>query len=199
MAGTKRRESTSRKVFQLLRIPAARQINERGIELVKHFEGCELTAYEDEVGVLTIGYGHTGLQHDDGTVYEGRRITQAEAEYLLRYDMHQFEARVGALVHVPLDDDEFAALVSFDFNTGALGRSMLLRRLNESNYSAAADEFPRWVYAGGKIYRGLVRRRQSERDLFLGLTPYIMERSEAKQGREPARWKRAVQPEGGEP
>src|SRR2546423_1276525 len=108
MGGKKRRAATSRKVFNVLRVPATRQINQRGIELVKEFEGCELKAYQDEVGVWTIGYGHTGLQHNDGTVYEGRRITQQQAEDLLHYDTHQFEARVCTFVTVPVSDDEFS-------------------------------------------------------------------------------------------
>ena len=151
-----------------------RKINQRGIDLVKHFEGCYLKAYQDSVGVWTIGYGHTGLQHKDGTVYRGRVITQAKAEELLRYDMRQFEARVETFVKVPLSDDQYAALVSFDFNTGGLGKSTLLRMLNDYNIAGAADQFLRWNKAGGKVLRGLTRRRASERNLFLGKTPYIV-------------------------
>jgi lysozyme len=157
---------------KLLR-PESRQINERGLELVKHFESLFLDAYQDSVGVWTIGWGHTGLQHKDGTVYEGRMITKEEAESLLQYDMRQFEERVSTFVVVPLDDDQFSALVSFDFNTGGLAKSTLLRVLNEGNYFGAADQFLRWNKAGGKVLRGLTRRRQSERNLFLGGTPYI--------------------------
>lgn len=152
-----------------------RTINQRGLTLVKHFESLFLKAYQDSVGVWTIGWGHTGLQHNDGTVHRGRVITKAKAEELLAYDMHQFETRVSALVKVPLTDDQFAALVSFDFNTGALHRSTLLRKLNAKDYAGAAAEFPKWNRAGGQVLRGLTRRRNSERRLFEGKTPFIIE------------------------
>lgn len=151
-----------------------RAISERGFELVKHFESLYLTAYADPVGVWTIGWGHTGLQHKDGTVFPGRKISKATAEQLLAYDMDQFENRVSALVKVPLTDDQFSALVSFDFNTGALHKSTLLRKLNEGDYEGAADQFLLWNKAGGRVLRGLTRRRQSERNLFLGKTPFIV-------------------------
>jgi lysozyme len=149
-------------------------INSRGLTLVKHFEGCQLRAYRDEVGVWTIGYGHTGLQHKDGTVHAGRVISQADAERLLAYDMHQFEARVNTFVKVPLTDDQFAALVAFDFNTGSLHKSTLLRLLNESKYKAAAGQFVRWNRAGGRVLRGLTRRRLSERNLFNGDADFLV-------------------------
>jgi lysozyme len=163
------------------------------LTLVKEFEGLSLKAYRDEVGVLTIGYGHTGYQHQDGTVYAGMTITKAQADNFLEYDMHQFEARVGALVKVPLTDDEFAALVSFDFNTGSLSTSTLLRKLNKGDYTGAADQLLRWVHAGGKVYRGLVRRRESERNLFLGKTPYIVETVMLGKGKS-VRWKNHIAP-----
>lgn len=145
-----------------------RQINAKGLALVKHFEGCSLKAYQDEVGVWTIGYGHTGLKHNDGTVCNGRTIDLEEAEQLLLYDMDNFDADVVATVEVPMTDDQFSALVSFDFNTGSLGTSTLLRKLNGGDYSGAADELLRWNRAGGKVLRGLTLRRQAERSLFLG-------------------------------
>jgi lysozyme len=159
---------------------------------VKEFEGCQLTAYRDEVGVWTIGWGHTGLQHNDGTVYRGRTITQQQADQLLRYDMHQFEARVSTLVKVPLTDDQFSALVSFDFNTGSLGTSTLLKLLNRRQYEQAGDQLLRWVYAGGRVYKGLVRRRRSERNLYRGETPFIVTTVGMKRGTKPVRFKNAV-------
>jgi lysozyme len=152
----------------------ARQINDAGLTLVKHFEGFYGDAYRDEVGVWTIGYGHTGLQHKDGTVFRGRTVTRAEADQLLQYDMHQFEARVSALVSVPLNDNEFSALVSFDFNTGGLSNSTLRALLNRDDREAAADQFLRWNRAGGRVLAGLTRRRQSERNLFLSILPAIV-------------------------
>jgi lysozyme len=151
-------------------------ISTAGLEMVKHFESLFLNAYvdnDDGNGVWTIGYGHTGLQHEDGTVYRGRKITAAEAERLLTYDMNQFENRVLSLVKVPLKQHEFDALVSFDFNTGGLtlerGRpSTLLRYLNTGNKAAAMEQLMLWDNDNGKEQPGLVRRRHAEREMFLG-------------------------------
>lgn len=151
-----------------------RHINQDGLELVKHFEGFYTKAYKDPVGVLTIGWGHTGLTHQDGTVYPGRTITRAEGEQLLKHDMGVFEKRVERLVEVPINDNQFSALVSFDFNTGGLEKSTLLKKLNAYDSEGAAREFEKWVFAGGKKLAGLVRRRKSERNLFLSQKPYIV-------------------------
>lgn len=152
---------------------STRHINDRGLELVKHFEALYLEAYQDEVGVWTIGWGHTGLKHRDGTVFHGRTITEDEAQALLRYDMQVFESRVVSLIHVELDDDQFSSLVSFDFNTGGLENSTLRRLLNAEDYEAAAGQFTRWDKAGGQRLKGLTRRRISERRLFNGEDPFI--------------------------
>lgn len=151
-----------------------RHISQDGLDLIKHFEGLYLTAYKCPAEVWTIGYGHTGLKHKDGTVHPGRVITQEKAEQLLRHDMQAFEKRVASLVRAPLNDDQFAALVSFDFNTGALGKRTLLKKLNAGDYVGSADELLKWTRAGGKILKGLVRRRQSERNLFLSVRPFLV-------------------------
>lgn len=150
-----------------IRMIISHNVTERGLALVRHFEGLYLKAYPCEAGVWTIGYGHTGLQHKDGTVFHGRVITETEALKLLEYDLNQFEARVKALVKVPLSGAQFDALVSFDFNTGALHKSTVLKRLNAGDYSGAADALLMWTRAGGKVQPGLVRRRKAERHLFL--------------------------------
>ncbi len=142
-------------------------VSATGLQLVKHFEGLFLRAYKCPANVWTIGYGHTGLKHNDGTVKPGRRITAAEAEALLLQDLNtKYAPAVRRLVKVPLRQRHFDALVSFHFNTGALGRSTLLRRLNEGDFKAAASEFNKWTRGGGKVLPGLVRRRRSERHLF---------------------------------
>jgi len=151
-----------------------RYINERGLDLVKHFESLYLKAYKCPGGAWTIGWGHTGLKHNDGTVYAGRTITEHQATELLRHDMETFCERVESFVTVPLNNDQFDALVSFDFNTGALHKSTLLKKLNSGDYAGAANEFPKWNKAGGKVLRGLVRRRESEQNLFLGKEKYIV-------------------------
>jgi GH24 family phage-related lysozyme (muramidase) len=141
-----------------------RQINAKGLQVIKSFEGLALTAYRDVVGVLTIGYGTTR------GVRAGMRITRDQAEELLKIDLHRFETAVSKLVKVPINDNQFSALVSFSYNVGegALGSSTLLRLLNQRNYSAAANEFLRWNRAGGRALAGLTRRRKAERSLFLG-------------------------------
>lgn len=149
-----------------------------GFDFIRHFEGLYLSAYRCPAGVWTIGYGHTGLQHRDGTVYSGRTITKAEAERLLAYDLQQFEARVNTFVTVPLSQTQFDALVSFDFNTGGLRSSTLLRKLNRGDYDGAAEQFLLWdkVTKNGKKVRvaGLTRRRKSEKRLFENLPPFIV-------------------------
>lgn len=157
-------------------IDGVKRINAKSVKLIQHFESCFLKAYKDPVGVWTIGWGHTGLRHQDGTVHAGREITQAEADKLFRYDMTQFEKRVSAFVKVPLTPDQYGALVAFDFNTGGLRRSTLLKKLNAKDYAGAADEFLKWNKAGKpkKVLPGLTRRRRSERRLFLGKDPAIL-------------------------
>jgi len=140
------------------------QVNEAGLALIKSFEGCELTAYQDAVGVWTIGYGHTG----DEWCTPGRSITQEEADTLLEGDLHRFEDGVNALCARSLTSNQFSALVSFAYNLGlgALEQSTLMRFVNEGDFTAAAQQFGLWVYAGGEMLEGLVRRRAAEAKLF---------------------------------
>ena len=140
-----------------------RFINEAGLNLIKDFEGLRLNAYQDAVGVWTIGYGHTR------TAYPGQYVSEAGATALLREDIATFERAVSSAVQVPLTDNQYAALVSFAFNvgSGALNSSTLLRRLNSGDYYGAANELLRWNRAGGRELYGLTRRREAERSLFL--------------------------------
>ena len=137
--------------------------NAAGISLIKQFEGVRLTAYQDMVGVWTIGYGHTGPE-----VKKGLSITQQQADQLLAADLQTFETGVGKAVTVPLNANQFSALVSFSYNLGLanLQSSTLLRLLNQGDYAGAAAQFPRWDRAGGQIVAGLRRRRQAEQALF---------------------------------
>lgn len=145
------------------------QTSEKGIALIKQFEGCKLTAYQDSVGVWTIGYGWT--QPVDGKpIRAGMTINQETAERLLKTGLVSYESDVSRLVKVGLTQGQFDALVSFTYNLGArsLSTSTLLRKLNAGDYAGAADEFLRWNKAGGKVLNGLTRRREAESDLFLG-------------------------------
>ncbi len=143
----------------------ARRINAAGLSHVKQWEGLKLVAYQDVAGVWTIGYGHTSAAGIP-KVREGMRISEKEAEDILRADLAKFEERVERLVTVPLTDNQFAVLVSFDFNTGALHKSTLLKKLNALDYNAVPGELMKWVNAGGKKVQGLVNRRAAEAGLW---------------------------------
>ncbi len=135
-----------------------------GINLIKEFEGLELSKYRDAVGLWTIGYGHLIRS---GETFE-RSLTEQEAEALLRKDLLESERGIRRLVSVPLTQNQFDALVSFVFNVGVgrLATSTLLKKLNAQDYRGAADELPKWNRAGGNVLPGLTRRRQAERALF---------------------------------
>lgn len=141
------------------------KINQKGIDLIRHFEGLYLESYKCPAGVWTIGYGHTG------GVSAGEKISEEKAEDLLREDLGRFEKGMEELVKVKLNEDQFSALVSFSFNLGLgnLSKSTLLKKLNTGDYAGAADEFPKWRKAAGKVLQGLVKRRAAERELFLSL------------------------------
>ncbi|APR37947.1 lysozyme [Paraburkholderia sp. SOS3] len=137
--------------------------NQAGFNLIRQFEGLRLIAYTDVVGVLTIGYGHTGPDVKPGLV-----ITQAQADQLLGDDLSRFESGVDRLVTAPVNGNQYSALVSFSYNLGlgSLQNSTLLRLLNEGDYNGAAQQFPRWDMAGGQHLPGLLKRRQAEQSLF---------------------------------
>lgn len=144
------------------------KISGNGFNLIKQFEGCKLTAYQDSVGVWTIGYGWT--QPVDGKpVSKGMTITQQKANDLLTEGVAQYEKGVTNLVTVSVNQNQFDALVDFAYNLGvnALKGSTLLKKLNAGDYSGAANEFTKWNKAGGKELAGLTRRREAEKSLFL--------------------------------
>lgn len=133
------------------------------IPLIKEFEGCKLKAYKCPADVWTIGYGHTY------GVKEGDEITQQEADRLLADDVNSFTAGVQRLVSSDINRNQLGALVSFAFNLGLgnLRHSTLLKLVNAGDFVGAANQFPRWNKAGGKVLPGLTRRREAEKKLFL--------------------------------
>ena len=133
-----------------------------GTKILKFFEGCRLTAYQDSVGVWTIGYGHTK------GVYDGMTITQEEAEQMLLAELEEYEGYIEKYVTVPLTQNQFDALVVWVYNLGPTNfrNSTLLKELNAGNYNAAGQEITRWNKAGGKVLAGLVKRREAEAKLF---------------------------------
>lgn len=138
-------------------------MNEAGLNLIKSFEGCKLTSYYDSVGVITIGFGHTGSD-----VEEDMTITQDQADALLASDLKKFEDGVNSLVTTDISENQHAALVSFAYNLGlhSLSTSTLLKLVNEDNFDDAAPQFLRWNRAGGQVLAGLTRRREAEMELF---------------------------------
>jgi lysozyme len=139
------------------------KVSELGLALIRRFEGCRVKAYQCPAKVWTIGYGHTK------TAKPGMQISLAEANYLLQQDVAIFEQAVSKLVTVPINQNQFDALVSFAFNvgTGALANSTLLTTLNRRNYLGAADQFLRWSKVGNTTLKGLLDRRTEERKIFL--------------------------------
>lgn len=141
---------------------------ERGYELIKKFEGCRLKAYPDPGtggDPWTIGWGHTGPD-----VFPGLTITQAQADSLFEKDIKPRVKSVKEMIKREYTDDQLCALLSFAYNCGtvALQKSTLLRYFNEGKTLDAADQFLLWNRAGGRILSGLTKRRQAERELFLG-------------------------------
>ena len=142
-----------------------RHITQNGIDLIKRFEGFSRTVYFCPAGYLTIGYGHVVKPHEDFSA----GIDEAQAEELLRQDAVIAERAVLRLISVPLTDDQFDALVSFTYNLGggALQRSTLRRKINREEHTDVPKQFMRWVWAGGRKLKGLVRRREAEAMLYM--------------------------------
>lgn len=138
-------------------------INDAGRGIITTYEGCRLTAYKCPRGIWTIGYGHTG-----NSVKPGLRISQHYADGILGSDLERFEQAVSELCP-NLNQNQFSACVSLVFNIGieAFKASTLLQKIQAGDFQGAADEFPRWVHAGGQTLPGLVKRRAAERALFL--------------------------------
>ena len=142
-----------------------RHITQNGIDLIKRFEGFSRTVYFCPAGYPTIGYGHVVKPHEDFLA----GIDEAQAEELLRQDAVIAERAVLRLINVPLTDGQFDALVSFTYNLGggALQRSTLRRKINREEHADVPEQFMRWVWAGGRKLKGLVRRREAEGLLYI--------------------------------
>ena len=135
-----------------------------GIDLIKHFEGCELKAYKCPAGVWTIGYGHTkGVEPED-------EWSEDHANHMLEVELEEYEGYVSKYVTAPLGQNQFDALVSWTYNLGGgnLSASTMLKVLNAGEYDEVPNQMLRWNKAGGKVLEGLTRRRQAEADMFCG-------------------------------
>ncbi len=144
-------------------LPTPFRYSDQGYALTKNFEGLRLTAYQDQAGVWTIGYGHTGPD-----VHAGLTITEALADTLLEHDVTRSAATVNRAVTAQITQSQFDALVDFGFNLGcgSLLGSTLLRHLNAGEFVLAAAQFPLWDHAGGAVVPGLLARRKAEMALF---------------------------------
>ena len=145
-------------------------MNAAGLDLLKSFESCRLTAYLDGAGVVTLGWGHTG---PDVSILD--TCTQEQADAWLVEDVAHTETELGHMLIAPVTSNPFAALVCLGYNigVGALHQSTLLKFVNDGDAAQAVEQFLRWDHIAGAESAGLLRRRQAERDLFL--TPDIIE------------------------
>lgn len=138
-----------------------RAINESGLDLIKQFEGLSLEPYQDQGGLWTIGYGHR-------CTADQAPITTEQAEQLLSDDLLAPEVTIENSVTVPLNDNQYSALVCFAFNIGVgnFSKSMLLTLLNDGRYEYVPMQLARWNRVDGEISAGLSRRRAAEMDLW---------------------------------
>lgn len=143
-------------------------LSDEGIALIKRFEGFRREAYRDAAGVWTIGYGHTGRAAPP-PVTPGMTITPEEGEAILKADLEVFIAEISPLIETGLTANQFSALVSFAFNVGSanFARSSVLRAVNEGRLDDVPGRLALWNKAGGRVLRGLVRRRMAEGELFM--------------------------------
>ena len=140
----------------------------KGIPIIRKFEGLKLKAYLCPAGVWTIGYGNT-FYVNGSKLQDGENISLDRAFKLLFFVVQKFESEVSKLVKSSINDNQLGALTSFAFNVGAgnLAKSTLLKKVNANpNDVTIRDEFMRWTKAGGKVLNGLVTRRKAEADLY---------------------------------
>ncbi|MCY4781759.1 lysozyme [Sphingobacterium sp. UT-1RO-CII-1] len=146
------------------------RVGEKGLSLIKKFEGWYSKPYLDPIGIPTIGYGFTYyLPSRKKVTMQDKALTLQEGEVMLKEVLKGYEGDVLRLVKKPLTQNQFDALVSFTYNLGGynLSKSTLLKKINiNPNDSAIAGEFVKWNRAGGAVLKGLTRRREAERDLY---------------------------------
>ena len=144
-------------------------VSKNGLNLIKEFESFKSKPYLCPSGVPTIGYGSTYYPDGKKVTLQDKEITEQKASEILEYIANKdFGNNINKVVKVPLNQNQFDALVSFAYNVGNgnFNSSTLLRKLNSSDYEGAANEFKKWNRSGGKILAGLARRRKAEKELF---------------------------------
>ncbi len=159
-----------------------RQISARGVRMIAQYEKFSAKLYNDDAGHCTIGYGtlvHRGPINGSEPDEFKRGISEARAMELLRQETTADAETINSHVRVPLNQDQFDALVVFTYNVGQNGfsTSTLVRVLNQGHYDQVPAQMERWNHAGGRVMRGLTTRRAEEAALFsqgtaaLGHTP----------------------------
>jgi len=144
-------------------------VSDKCINMIKHHEGFVRKPYQDPIGLWTVGVGHLIGDGKKLPKEWNKEFTDEEVDNILCEDLERFEIGIQRLTKVSLTQSQFDALVSFSFNVG-LGNfqsSTLRSKLNRGDYEGASNEFPKWRKAGGKVLKGLVRRRADEKALFL--------------------------------
>ena len=144
-------------------------INDKGLDLIKSFEGFSSDPYKCVAGIWTIGFGSIYGEDNKRVTPDHPPVTESRATELMQRDLGSIEYKVSKLVKVPVTPNQFSAICSFVYNvgSGAFQRSTARMKLNRENYHGCAAEFLKWKYANKKVIPGLLRRRYAERDLFL--------------------------------
>ena len=144
-------------------------INDKGLDLIKSFEGFSSDPYKCVAGIWTIGFGSIYGEDNKRVTSDHPSVTESKATELMKRDLGAIEYKVSRLVKVPISSNQFSAICSFVYNvgSGAFQRSTARMKLNREDYQGCADEFLKWKYANKKVIPGLLRRRYAERDLFL--------------------------------
>lgn len=148
------------------------RISEKGLNLIKKYEGFSSKPYMCPANVPTIGYGSTYYPNGTKVKLSDDQISEEEATQILEYIAQKdFGSAVNKFVIVDLTQNQFDALVSFAYNIGrtAFENSTLLKLLNRGEYEAAAEQFEKWNKSGGRVLSGLTKRRFDEQKLFLSL------------------------------
>ena len=144
-------------------------INQATVDLVKEFEGFRANAYKCPAGIWTIGYGTTAMAGVGITPKDGMTISRSDAEAYLHAALSKFADQIAPSITAPINENEFGAFVSLAYNIGpgAFKKSSALRLFNAGDKEGAAKAILMWNKAGGKVLKGLTRRREAERKLFL--------------------------------
>lgn len=145
------------------------KLSQKGLELIKQFEGLSLTPYVCAGGINTIGYGNTYYTNGKKVSLKDKAITKQQAEELLKHSLSTYEKAVDSFCRDDISQSNFDALVSFAYNlgTGALQKSTLIKKVNANPKDVTiADEFLKWNKANGRVLAGLTRRRQAEANLY---------------------------------